>query len=73
MGIEWKKTAIVKDGGIVEVVLPELQRGDEVEVVVRANGRPSSGPKRPGFASARGLVSMSEDFDAPLDDFKDYA
>jgi prevent-host-death family protein len=26
----------------------------------------------PRFGSAAGLISMSEDFDAPLEDFKDY-
>lgn len=26
----------------------------------------------PRFGSARGLVSMSDDFDEPLEDFKDY-
>ena len=27
---------------------------------------------RPTFGSARGMVKMSEDFDAPIDDFRDY-
>ncbi len=27
---------------------------------------------RPKFASAKGLISMMDDFDEPLDDFKDY-
>jgi antitoxin (DNA-binding transcriptional repressor) of toxin-antitoxin stability system len=27
----------------------------------------------PMFGSAKGLVSMSDDFDDPLEDFKDYA
>ena len=27
---------------------------------------------RPQFGSARGLISMSEDFDEPIEDFKDY-
>ncbi|MDD2662092.1 DUF2281 domain-containing protein [Methylobacter sp. Wu8] len=31
-------------------------------------------PKKPQprFGSAKGLISMAEDFDEPLDDFKDY-
>lgn len=69
---EWKKTAVVKAGGLIEVVLPELKTGEQVEVVVRANGRAVAGAKRPGFGCARGLVSFHDDFDAPLDDFKDY-
>lgn len=28
--------------------------------------------RRPVFGSARGLFTMSEDFDAPLEDFADY-
>ena len=27
---------------------------------------------QPKFGSAKGLIEMSDDFDAPLDDFKDY-
>lgn len=33
----------------------------------------SEGNPRPKFGSAKGSVKMSDDFDAPLDDFKDYA
>jgi Protein of unknown function (DUF2281) len=29
-------------------------------------------PRKPVFGSAKGKYKMSEDFDAPLDDFKDY-
>ena len=28
--------------------------------------------RRPQFGSARGLITMSDDFDEPLEDFKDY-
>jgi prevent-host-death family protein len=27
---------------------------------------------RPQFGSARGLITIAEDFDAPLDDFREY-
>jgi prevent-host-death family protein len=27
---------------------------------------------KPTFGSAKGMVRMSEDFDAPIDDFRDY-
>ena len=27
---------------------------------------------KPVFGSAKGMVTMSEDFDAPIDDFRDY-
>jgi antitoxin (DNA-binding transcriptional repressor) of toxin-antitoxin stability system len=29
-------------------------------------------PKRRQFGSAKGLISMADDFDAPLDDFREY-
>ena len=32
----------------------------------------SAGSVRPQFGSARGLIKMADDFDAPLDDFDDY-
>lgn len=28
--------------------------------------------RRPQFGSAKGLIHMADDFDAPLEDFKDY-
>jgi prevent-host-death family protein len=53
--------------------------GDEV-VIARA-GRPiarlvaigaAAGPRRVGFARDLGPITMSDDFDAPLDDFAEY-
>jgi hypothetical protein len=32
----------------------------------------SSSKPRPKFGSAKGLIEMSDDFDEPLEDFKDY-
>jgi prevent-host-death family protein len=32
----------------------------------------SGGPRRRVFGEGRGTIKMSRDFDAPLDDFKDY-
>jgi prevent-host-death family protein len=32
----------------------------------------SAGSAKPQFGSARGLIKMSDNFDAPLDDFDDY-
>mgnify|MGYP001179510528 CR=1 FL=1 len=55
----------------------EAERGEEV-VITRGDGAafklvplPKRAP-RPAFGSAKGEVWMSEDFDAPLDDFQDY-
>jgi antitoxin (DNA-binding transcriptional repressor) of toxin-antitoxin stability system len=60
--------------------LPELIReateGEEV-VIAREDGTavrlvPVERDARPRFASARGLFTMADDFDAPLDDFASY-
>jgi antitoxin (DNA-binding transcriptional repressor) of toxin-antitoxin stability system len=52
---------------------------DGKEIVITKDGKPLvklvsvSQPKpRPIFGSAKGPVSMSDDFDAPLEDFQDY-
>jgi len=68
---EWRETTTVHDGGRIEVVVPGLSEGDRVEIVVRQNGRPeeSAGPR---FGSARGRVHIRDDFDEPLDDFREY-
>jgi prevent-host-death family protein len=49
------------------------------EIVITKNGKPlvklvpiSQPKQRPKFGSAMGLISMSDDFDAPLEDFQDY-
>jgi antitoxin (DNA-binding transcriptional repressor) of toxin-antitoxin stability system len=60
--------------------LPELMdeaaEGEEV-VIARADGTafrlvPVEIAPRPRFGSARGLFTMADDFDAPLEDFQDY-
>lgn len=50
------------------------------EIVITKNGKPlvklvpiTQPKQRPKFGSALGLISMSDDFDAPLEDFQDYA
>ena len=57
--------------------LPETQQDAAAERIlqllegVEASGPAASEP-RPRFGSARGKVLMADDFDAPLEDFKDY-
>lgn len=59
-------------------LIEEAANGEEV-VITRSDGSAfrivpiSSIKPRPTFGSARGLVSMADDFDDPLEDFKDYA
>jgi hypothetical protein len=56
--------------------MPELAEfvGQEVEIIVVRPAVPAAEPneqrRRPGFA--KGKLWMSDDFDAPMDDFKDY-
>jgi antitoxin (DNA-binding transcriptional repressor) of toxin-antitoxin stability system len=60
--------------------LPELMdeaAGGEEVVIARADGSsfrlvPLETAPRPRFGSARGLFTMADDFDAPLEDFQDY-
>lgn len=72
MKSEYHRRSVVKPGGQVEVSVPELRDGEEVEVVVRAEVHPARNGKRPGFGNARGMIRMSEDFDKPLSDFSEY-
>lgn len=60
--------------------LPELMddaaEGEEV-VIARADGLafrlvPIDIAPRPRFGSARGLFTMADDFDVPLEDFQEY-
>ncbi len=61
--------------------LPDLVEAamSGVEVVITKGDRPvvklvplAQSKPHPRFGSAAGLITMSEDFDAPLEDFKDY-
>jgi prevent-host-death family protein len=61
--------------------LPDLVEAamSGIEVVITQGNRPvvklvplALNKPRPRFGSAAGLIVMSEDFDAPLEDFKDY-
>jgi antitoxin (DNA-binding transcriptional repressor) of toxin-antitoxin stability system len=58
-------------------LVAEAANGEQV-VITRDDGTAfqivpmlESGP-RPKYGSARGLVEMADDFDAPLEDFKAY-
>lgn len=49
------------------------------EVIITRNQRPlvqlvplHQPDNRPQFGSARGLITMADDFDAPIDDFREY-
>jgi prevent-host-death family protein len=61
--------------------LPDLVEAamSGIEVVIMKDNRPvvklmplRPNKSRPRFGSAAGLIMMSEDFDAPIEDFKEY-
>lgn len=39
----------------------------------KKSSKETSGKKKSNFGSAKGLIIMSDDFDAPLEDFKEYS
>ncbi|HYW05645.1 MAG TPA: type II toxin-antitoxin system prevent-host-death family antitoxin [Longimicrobium sp.] len=57
-------------------LIREAAEGEDV-VIAREDGTavrlvPIEQPARPRFGSARGLFTMADDFDAPLEDFAPY-
>lgn len=50
-----------------EVVFITTDNQETVQLVLVKQARP---PRR--FGSAKGLIEMADDFDAPLDDFREY-
>ena len=54
--------------------LPEVSRmvGKTVEIIVLEEQDVPDAPPAPKAGSAKGLVTMSDDFDAPLADFDSY-
>ena len=51
--------------------LNELQKAEAMRASVAKLVALPASDARPRFGSARGLIRMSEDFDAPLEDLKD--
>ena len=51
-------------------VPPEVPMG-QTKIIYFPQASPKSG-ERGGFGCAKGKYRMAEDFDAPLEDFKDY-
>ncbi|MEW6184275.1 MAG: DUF2281 domain-containing protein [Thermodesulfobacteriota bacterium] len=70
------------DVGQITQRIPELieQTINEGEVVITQGGKPivklvainQPTKKQRLFGSAKGLIKLSDDFDEPLDDFKNY-
>lgn len=55
----------------IDFLVVKYQKGKQVDdtdgEVVHKKGK-----RKSNFGSARGLIIMGDDFDAPLDDFKEY-
>lgn len=62
----------------LEKLIQKVSQGEEV-IITDNQGESfqilplKSTKKRPKFGSAKGLISMSDDFDEPLAEFDDYA
>jgi hypothetical protein len=56
------------------VPVPESMRHQRVEVIfiTLTDNEPAFKAKKRVFGSAKGLIKLADDFDAPLDDFGDY-
>lgn len=56
------------------VPVPEPMRNQRVEVIfiTLEDSLPPSSARKRVFGSAKGLIKIADDFDAPLEDFKDY-
>ncbi|HEX4795971.1 MAG TPA: hypothetical protein VH370_19440 [Humisphaera sp.] len=66
--MQWRQTSIVRRGGLVEVLIPELAEGQAVDVVVRpANHEP---PEPPAAGAVRGVVQTTQNADLQLDEFE---
>ncbi len=68
---------IVKAGNCLPELVAKSIEG--TEIVITRDGQPlvklvalRGQKKKRLFGSARGLIKISDDFDEPLDDFKDY-
>jgi antitoxin (DNA-binding transcriptional repressor) of toxin-antitoxin stability system len=73
-----KALPVKQASGNLDALVDAAIAGEEVvltrddRAAVKLVPIPSAGTGRPQFGSARGLIKMSDDFDAPLEDFDDY-
>jgi hypothetical protein len=72
MSGELRKTVTVQSAGRLELDFPELTEGDTVEVSVKAGAIRVAPAPILQFGRYRGQIWMAPDFDAPLDDFREY-
>jgi prevent-host-death family protein len=71
------KVKLEEAEGHLEQLIDEVAGGEDV-IITNRKGRdfriiPLGEPTpHPRFGSAKGLIKIAEDFDEPLEDFKDY-
>ena len=72
------KVMLKEAEGHLERLIEEVAEGEDVIISLPDGSNfqivPLTGPMapRPRFGSAKGLIEIGEDFDEPLEDFKDY-
>jgi predicted DNA-binding antitoxin AbrB/MazE fold protein len=65
--------AIYEDGVLKPLEDPGLTNHERVTLEIRERGPESTErPRQRTFGSARGLIKIADDFDAPLEDFREY-
>jgi antitoxin (DNA-binding transcriptional repressor) of toxin-antitoxin stability system len=73
-----KTLPVKKASGNLDALVDAAIAGEEIvitrddQAAVRLVPVSTGNSARPQFGSARGLIKMSDDFDAPLEDFDDY-
>jgi hypothetical protein len=66
------ETVVLQDGTLTVENLP-LQAGDSVEVIILVQeAQTKASPKVRKAGSAKGQIWISDDFDEPLEDFREY-
>ncbi len=75
-GVRVKQVSLTEFKDQFDDLVQEVFNGEEVEVCENGHSfklvPQSTTEARPCFGSAKGLFTMTDDFDAPLEDFKEY-
>jgi predicted DNA-binding antitoxin AbrB/MazE fold protein len=65
--------AIFEDGVLKPLEDPGLFEHEVVDVEIKRKSRGDAEPRRQRtFGSAKGLITIADDFDEPLEDFREY-
>ncbi len=64
--------AIYEHGVLKPLEDPGLTENHRFSVQVQELGEPDARPRKRTFGSAKGLIKIADDFDDPLEDFREY-